>query len=89
MMSWADKSKPQRPIRERIVPATKPDAATRGRLSAQKKANAAPKQIIWRLRNHIPDLVAPIRFMTRGAIQVAESSKIVAIVRVVAIVKEV
>ncbi len=72
-------------MRLKIVPATKPEAAMIDKGSAQKKLTAAPNQSICQLRNHIPALAGSIRFITLGAIHVAESSKITDSVRTRAI----
>lgn len=65
-----------------MVPPTSPDAAsTEVGLAAQKKLIAPPNHNICQLRNHIPALAAPIHAMARGAIHVAESSKMTDSVR--------
>lgn len=75
-------------MRLRIEPATRPEAAMMGTRSAQKKLTAAPSHSMCQPRNHIPALAGTIRFIARGAIQVAESSKITDSVRTRAIWKE-
>lgn len=56
--------------------------------SAQKKLTAAPNHSMCQLRNHIPALAGSIRLIARGAIHVAESSKITESVRTRAMWKE-
>ena len=76
-------------MRLSIVPATSPDAATIGFLTTQKKITAPPSQLICQLRNHMPARGAPIFFIKRGAIHVADNSKTVDRVRTRPMMKEV
>lgn len=75
-------------MRLRIVPATRPEAALMATGSAQKKHSAIPIHSVCQLRNHIPARAGPICFMAKGAIQVADSSKITESVRTRAMAKE-
>jgi len=71
-----------------MVPAAKPEAAMRDTGSAQKKLTAAPNHSICQLRNHIPARAGVIRFISLGAIHVAESSNNTDSVRTRAMWKE-
>lgn len=89
MISCAHRSYPHRPTRLSTVPATRPDAATRGTGSAQKNPTPTPSHSICQPRKPMPARAGPSDRMARGAIQVADSSKMTERVRTRAMCGEV
>lgn len=68
-------------MRERTTPISSPAEVYVGEISSHSVVSASATHRICQFRNQIPPRTAPMRDMTFGASQVAESSKMVDVVR--------
>lgn len=74
MITWAQRSNPQRPTLLAMTPPTSPNAEKNGDFICMKRSPAMVTHSACQLMNHNPALIGPILRIANGASQVADSS---------------